>query len=758
MNGFNKRYLILILLIFLAFLSISQITNVLLYLAIFVLSLIILLLIFHKLGFGKKNVRTLLILLMISSVLGSSIGGISSAISQRTVEKYSGERVIEGYVIEISSSYPYMSESVVRIESVDGEKASFDAILVTEFASDLSLGDKLECKVDLMGINAYDDAALLKNGDLRDAYIVCVANDEDSLEIKGSKSNLRLTLLSLNSRISATLKAILGSKNGALASALLLGNREALGDAEMRDFKRAGAYHMLALSGLHVAILIGIVDYILKKLLLDKRIRIAILVALVISYIALTGFKLSACRAAVMLLILYLSTISRSRNDALTSLFVSVSVICAISPVSVFDLGLQLSFLSTFGVIASSTVCSKIAFFVPSDTDKIFKKALKYLLSSAIASICVFTFTLPLIMKYFAEVSLATLFTNLFMGLVCEAFMVLALLSLLLYKILFVGSFVTYLAGLMGNIMGFTVSVISSIEGVMLSLSYPNIEYIVWGLFAISLVLFAIKLKRRWIIAIPSVAFCLLLCVNVLFYNASREGSVRVEYLKGDGIVLSSSEGVYLCDASNGRYGNLYDGAALAKENCFTEIDGIVLTHYHSYHAISLDRMTDDFIVHEVYLPTPQNENELMHMSAIALALENKNIGVYVYDSGTSLDILGGSLYISERAYSADYSHPSVAFSYLFGNSRVTVLENPYFDTILEKSYVISDLISQSDVVIFGSDGRKYNSRFEVFYRLKKGAEIVFADREAVLLSDVEAYLDDFKVYVDSEYKKYDLK
>ena len=85
-------------------------------------------------------------------------------------------------------------------------------------------------------------------------------------------------------------------------------------------------------------------------------------------------------------------------------------------------------------------------------------------------------------------------------------------------------------------------------------------------------------------------------------------------------------------------------------------------------------------------------------------------------------------------------------------------MEKPYFDSYLDINGCFEDEIFQSEVVIFGGDGHMPDNRFEIFYNLKKGAEIVFCDREHLLLSDFEKYLSDFSIYVDVEYKKYDLK
>lgn len=755
MNGFNKRYFLLISLTFLAFLGFALNYNPIVWWIVFALLLTLLIVICRKIKHKNKNFKTIIILLLIASVAGVGRAELFKY-QNDALQKYSGPHTVTGYVKEISSSYPYMSERVVHIDSVDFESASFDAVLYTEFPSDMSVGDRFECLAELIPLSDYEDKEFLRNGVARDYPFVCVADGEEDLVISGREESVNTLLSRLNSTLSARLISTLGNKNGSLASALLLGNRDLLDNATIRDFKRAGAYHMLALSGLHVAILVGLLDFVLKRVGARLYIRLATLTVSTLFYVALTGFSLSACRAMLMLFMVYLANLLRTRSDAMTSLFAAMSIICLISPLSLFDLGLQLSFISTLGVICSSIVCQKIPFLnnVKKATDIKMRLLglLRAIIRLGIASICVFILTLPLIMTYFGEVSLATFVTNLFMGAICEIFMVCSVLSLIF------GGLFAYSAAIFGNIMTALTGVASSIEGVMLSLEYPNIEYLVWGLLALSLLLFAVKLKREWMIALPSVAFIVLLCVNVSVFNTSREGSVSVEYLQDDIIVLSSNDGIYICDASNGRFRNFYDGYELAKEGTFTELDGVILTHYHSYHATSIDRLADTCILRSVYLPKPISEKEAMVMASIFYSLEDTSTKIYMYETNSPLNILGGELVISDRAYFGGYSHPSVALTYSYGEKRITLIENPYFDTYLEESGELEEYIRESDVVIFGSDGRAPEGRYEVFHSMKNGAEIVFTSREAMILSDFEPYIENFKIYVDVFYKKYELK
>jgi hypothetical protein len=292
----------------------------------------------------------------------------------------------------------------------------------------------------------------------------------------------------------------------------------------------------------------------------------------------------------------------------------------------------------------------------------------------------------------------------------------------------------------------------------MLSLLYPGVKLLCWGLFIAFLILFAIKLNKKYLIFIPCLVFAILLPINIGIYNSQRDDFVRAEYIKSDKLILSSETDVYICDLSNGSYNGFYESVEIAKENCFTEIDGIILTHYHSDHIISLQRLVKSFKIHSILMPHPQNANEELIMRSIIRVLNDEGVTSYIYENERNLEILSGQLSISPRAYLSGYAHPSVAVSFAYESDRLTLVGKPYFDTHLEKSEIFKEYIENSDYLIFGTDGRDVKDDYEIFNSLKNGCEISFADFDFMDKSDFDGFMYKHKIYFDVEYKKYDLK
>ena len=763
MRAFSKRYMVWISLIFLAFSGISFDNKKLIFLPLFLSIIVIIYLILRKNKEKHKNIALLSLCLVGAALLGVFGSQALLFSNRKKVEKYSGYHLIEGYVSEVSFKEAYACEYVVRVERVDESKASFDLVVQTDYESYLVRGDFFSATVNILSSEKQNDVRYLQNTNTYDYPLVCLLDENDEIEYLDSKFRLPLMFSSLNSKLSSTLKATMGTKNGSLASALLLGNRDLLGADTLRDFKRAGVYHLLALSGMHVAILIGILDFILKKLYFPTKLRVVLLFLISLFYMSLTCFQLSACRSILMLWVAYLSMLMQRKRDVMTALFVAVSVIALLKPSAVLDVGLQLSFLSTFGVICSSIICAKLKLVRAEKIE--FRSARKFAISLLsklavvlISSLCVFICTLPVVMICFGEVSLATFFTNIASGFVCEAFMVLSLMTLACSKVLWLYPFFAWMASIVGNFLTESISRISNVKNVMFSLNYPFAKVLVWMLFISFIFMLVVRISRKWLMLVPSVAFALLITVSIVSYHGARSDFVRTEFYLGDGLVISSGEGVYIADMSDGSFSALYEGMEIAKENCFTELDGVIITHYESDHLRSLQMFVKRFKVRAVYLPMPQNQTEGIRMRSLVRILSDAGVKAYLYRANEDLELLGTKLVLSDRSYKAGYAHPSVALTCEYNEKRITVIQKPYFHSYLDKSNAFAKYIGESNYLIFGSDGRALKEEYEIFSDIKEGCEVSFTDFEFFELSDLGNHIDEILIYLNVNHKKYDLK
>ncbi len=174
----------------------------------------------------------------------------------------------------------------------------------------------------------------------------------------------------LRSEISTRLRFSRGlappeAPGGVLLAALAVGDRSGLASSDREAFSRVGVAHVLAISGLHLALVAGIGFVILRWLFgccigdrgRDLRIP-ALLGACVLAaiYACFSGFGVSVQRALLFAWALLLGLASRRRIPTAHLLAAAGGLILVRSPYALFELGTQLSFAATAGLLLSSSV------------------------------------------------------------------------------------------------------------------------------------------------------------------------------------------------------------------------------------------------------------------------------------------------------------------------------------------------------------------------------------------------------------------
>ena len=247
----------------------------------------------------------------------------------------------------------------VLVHTVDGKKQHFKASFVCSFSSYLQVGDSFEATVKPATLEEtatpyFDYHYSLTQG--LHMQFECESEDmilpiPDSEERAPVIAPPTVSLYRLNDALCRVLTDLCGEESGGLVCALLLGARDRLQGTLTRDFERAGASHILALSGMHVSILMGAVGFVLAKLRIHRKVRAVLMALAAIGYLLLTGMSVSATRAVVMVCILQLSYLLAADNDTLTTLGLVGAGILLLDPYSVCDAGFILSFLATFGIV-----------------------------------------------------------------------------------------------------------------------------------------------------------------------------------------------------------------------------------------------------------------------------------------------------------------------------------------------------------------------------------------------------------------------
>ncbi len=156
----------------------------------------------------------------------------------------------------------------------------------------------------------------------------------------------------------------LGSPVGELVSSMVLGRRAVDLPQDIRDrFIKAGLAHILAASGFHVSLLLAVVLKITNRF--SEKSQFLIGISSLIIYVGLTGLQPSVIRATLMGVGALVGLLLDRKVIPLGSLLLAVTILLLFNPLWIWDLGFQLSFLATFGLIVTVPAITKRLDWLP---------------------------------------------------------------------------------------------------------------------------------------------------------------------------------------------------------------------------------------------------------------------------------------------------------------------------------------------------------------------------------------------------------
>ena len=271
----------------------------------------------------------------------------------------------------------------------------------------------------------------------------------------------------------------------AIFQALILGQRRDIDDKLYKDYAAAGAIHILAISGLHIGILLMLLNFILnpiERFKNGKYIKPILLVILLWSFAVLTGLSPSVVRAVTMFSFIAIGLQLKRKTSSLNSLFLSLFLLLLINPFYLFQVGFQLSYLAVFSIIVFQPGIYRLF------TTKI--KIVDYFWKIVSVSLAAQIGILPLGLFYFHQFPGLFLLSNLvvlpFLGFILG-------LGILVILLAITNTLPQILADLLGSILSLLNTLISQIAG-MESMVFSNIDFSLFQSISAYIILLGILL------------------------------------------------------------------------------------------------------------------------------------------------------------------------------------------------------------------------------------------------------------------------
>ena len=383
--------------------------------------------------------------------------------------------------------------------------------------------------------------------------------------------------------------------SAALLAGLLLGERTDLPREVDTAFRRAGVYHVLAVSGFNVALVASTAWAMLTLARASRRVAALGAIAVVLGFAAVVGTQPSVLRATIMA-VLVLGALLLDRDAAvLNSLALAALIVLALRPNDLYDPGFQLSFAATAGIVLAP---------IPRQP----------LLAALGVSLAAQLAVLPIALVHFNQVSTIGVLANLAVVPLAGLATILGLFAVA------VAAFSTVVAGWLFSavwpvllLLRWTVALAAAVPGAVVHLPAPGPAAIAGYVTALALGLAAWRLRetrqaRRLALAAAGLAA---LSTLLTLWPALRpaDGRLRVTVLdvgQGDAIVIEAPDGrAVLVDAGAGGPYRLDAGervvAPFLWNRGILRLAAVVVTHPDIDHAGGMAAVRELFGVDETW-------------------------------------------------------------------------------------------------------------------------------------------------------------
>lgn len=653
---------------------------------------------------SKYHTRILLFALIITAVI-ISVKGYNKSYEQN-LSKIENIEELSNIICTVKTT-PQKDKNVsFEAEVVKSNKKEIAGltfrIILKNTSADFLPGDTLKLKNgklfapdDKRNLGSFDEIEYQKSKNL---YGSIYSESKAKLKKEGERNAVRY-LSKLKLKYSNAISDRLDKRTGAVALALLSGDKSGISDEDSDSLKNSGVYHIVAISGLHLNIFIMFVSAFISRLRM-KRIKKALLsfvLCTITSIVVLifTGFGLSVIRAFVMLIISLGSGVFARKYDSKNSLFLATGIILTAIPQSFFSVGFRLSVSSTLAVLVSSDISKKLEGY-----ELLRKKLIRYILGVVITSALCSLFTLPVMLMSFGFLSVFSFLGNLFILPLTTPALVLCLLFALCSLISgrFITAVVSFLLSLIIWLILKIASLISLIPFSVIKL-YPLYTFYALALIgAVSCGAYCIIKKKR---LIPCISICLILALaarSVFLYNRLDDRAKVIFADVGQGecaiIKLPKNKGVLIDFGTSYQNNYITDEIenTLIKLNIH-KLSAVFVSHFHSDHTSGLTKLLEEKMTDAIYVPMyfdKSNEESTSNYKSILSAALLKPAKLERLECGDKLKIGEGVFEILAPSGDAiwDANNMSMVIKLTYGKNSFLFtgdIEEDGTDGILEK-------------------------------------------------------------------------
>lgn len=557
--------------------------------------------------------------------------------------------------------------------------------------------------------------------DLSGGYALRAYADEGEVRLRHcDKTPLRFYPAVFSHKLRMALSAAVPEDATGFLQALITGDRSGIPQKNRDEISDAGFSHVIAVSGMHVSILIGVIVLLtFNHALLSALFGIP----LILFFILMTGASPSVMRAGIMQTIVLLAPLLRRETDNATTVSAAMLVLLLLNPFSVASVSFQLSFGAIIGIfLCSAKLYARLT--KPLWVQKLLKNRWTkpfafFILSCLSTTLGALLLTLPLTAIHFGAISLYALLSNL---------LVLSVISLC-----FTGGLLTGLLGLLwlpgAKLLGWLLawpvryilwvaSTVSKLPFASVSASTPYIS--AWLLFVYVFLLLALLQKGNKPIFLAGACIFVSLGVCLLYTHLDRGFETFLisvlDVGQGESVLMQTKDFSALvdCGGSSG-YEAAKTAIAQIEQSGEKKLDCLLLTHYDNDHTNGVEQLLSEVEVNALYLPDVTDDSG--RRLQIEAAARNTDTPIIYVTQDITLRFQSGSMQI--YAPVSHYDDNAACLSVLFSAAEYDMLITGDMDFFSEYDLMLTHRLPDVELFVAGHHGSATSSSADLLAQIR---------------------------------------
>lgn len=472
-----------------------------------------------------------------------------------------------------------------------------------------------------------------------------------------SKNIYNMLINKMQIQIKNNLKLLIKPNNIDIALALLLGESSQISEYHRDIFSNANLSHILAISGMHVSYIIVGIGFLMKKT--SKRLSKCFFIIFLVIFSSITGASPSVVRAVIMSILNIIASLVYKKSDTLNNIAISAFIILVINPYALFDLGFQLSFTGTLGIVLLNSRINSCLINIfnklCNNEGSIRKLKIEKIIKIISVSVSANIFMFPIILYNYNTISFVFLISNLLvtpiLGVLIFSGYFVVILSFISIKIsFFPAKFFNFFIDIFCKIAEFS----ANIKWLRITVGTPKI----FTIFLIYFTIFYYCYRKRFEINIQKILKRIFIFIigssiilNILYKANSNFAIHMVDVGQGDcTLIVTASRKTILVDGGGSESENYDVGEKVLVpyllDRQIKKVDYLVISHFDSDHCKGLFSVMKTLNV-KTAIVSKQSKISSNYQYFIKLAKERKITVVEVtagdnirIDKNTDLDIL----------------------------------------------------------------------------------------------------------------------